>query len=307
MINSKHIALLAASDTVGRGERVNGVCDANDGNTLPCLYSNNSIMPSSNHYKTSFATQQNIKGFIDAKGLNNCAFVTLTFPDHVTDIREASRRFNSFRTNFLKKYTDDYIGVYELQQNGRVHFHFVVDLGFDIKTGFNFQQVKKRNYSSAHPKLRQLWREWRAFLPNYGFGRFEVVPIKGNAEAAAFYLAGYITKSLKNRRLEDKGFRIVRSSRKGSGSWKVCSSRFVFNTVKSRLWRIGLSNWFKNSREALQRRLLTDGIFRPLKFFNSKNYDYILREIFGVKWAYLNREEIMNFAIDINPPNSQLA
>ncbi|MDK4685633.1 hypothetical protein QDY72_10800, partial [Kingella negevensis] len=69
---------------------------------------------------------ENIQSFINYFGMQNCGFLTLTFSDDVKCVYEASKRFNSFRTNFLTKVTLSYIGVYERHKSGRIHFHFVV-------------------------------------------------------------------------------------------------------------------------------------------------------------------------------------
>ena len=71
--------------------------------------------------KTAFAFEENVKNLIDYVGISNVAFVTLTFPDHVTDPREASRRFNSLNTGFLKQQINGYIDDYELHKSGRIH------------------------------------------------------------------------------------------------------------------------------------------------------------------------------------------
>lgn len=164
---------------------------AGSGATLPCLNSNNSISEqvppvyfrdfshqetqefSTSGRKSAAALEMNIHGLIDAYGIDNCAFVTLTFPDHVTDPREASRRFNSLNSNFLRHQIDGYVGVFELHKSGRIHFHFVVNLGFDCRTGFDFQAVANGDYSSASPRLRALLLVCAPLFFYYSSGRFK--------------------------------------------------------------------------------------------------------------------------------------
>lgn len=104
---------------------------------FPCLNSNNSIgglkvapiVPpravarreekekefnefSNSHRKSAYALEQNVRGFIEHFGIEHVGFLTLTFADHVTDSKEAQRRFNSLRTNYLKKHYSNYIRVW---------------------------------------------------------------------------------------------------------------------------------------------------------------------------------------------------
>lgn len=143
---------------------------------LPCLNSNNSIgtrQPietkeiqqarskveklnefSTSHKKSAYALELNVKSFIEKFGINHVGFLTLTFKDHVTDAKEAQRRFNSLRTNFLKKHYPNYIRVIERTKTGRIHYHLIVSVNEDIRRGLNFQEIAKRNYKSANLSIR---------------------------------------------------------------------------------------------------------------------------------------------------------
>lgn len=285
---------------------------AGSGATLPCLNSNNSISEqvppvyfhdfshqetqefSTSGRKSAAALEMNIHGLIDAYGIDNCAFVTLTFPDHVTDPREASRRFNSMNSNFLRHQIDGYVGVFELHKSGRIHFHFVVNLGFDCRTGFDFQAVANGDYSSASPRLRALWKLWRERLPAYGFGRFQVVPIKGGAKGIAAYVAKYVGKSLAARKPEHKGFRLVRCSMDKAQKWKRANSCFSFVSAGSRHWRECLKQWFLMVKDYLKQSSLQRGRILPHRM-DADDYDDFLRDAIGSKWAFLNRRQILAF------------
>lgn len=287
---------------------------AGSGATLPCLYSNNSIGGSSapapyrdfskerqedkafstSGRKSAFMLETNIKGFIETYGIDNCAFVTLTFPDHVTDPREASRRFNSLNSNFLRHQIDGYIGVYELHKSGRIHFHLIVNLGFDCRSGFDFQAVAGGKYFSVQPRLRALWKLWRERLPAYGFGRFQVVPIKGGVKGISAYVAKYVGKSLSEKKPEHKGFRLIRASLEKGRLWKVCRGGFSFISSGSSRWRECLKRWFYFYRDYWWDYFLRKG--RILRYrMDESDYHEFLRDCFGSKWAFVNRSQILKF------------
>ena len=121
---------------------------------LPCLFRNNSTEISSktpsdtlphqafelstNLKKSASALAWNVQYFVDTYGLSNVGFLTLTFRDHVTDPKEAQRRFNSLKTHILAKRYRAYIRVMEPMKSGRIHYHLLVALHSDIRTGFDF-------------------------------------------------------------------------------------------------------------------------------------------------------------------------
>ena len=113
-----------------------------------------------------------------------------------------------------------------------------MDVGFDLRSGFDFDAVAAGDYRSACPKLKQLWAKWREVLPRYGFGRFQVVPVMGGAGGIAKYLG----KSLEARKPEHEGFRLVRSSK--GALWKRCSATFSWISAGSHRWRACLKAWF---------------------------------------------------------------
>ncbi|MEO6847155.1 MAG: hypothetical protein ABI254_07845 [Chthoniobacterales bacterium] len=100
-------------------------------------------------------------------GLENIGFLTLSFADHVTDAREAGRRINSLLTNVIRKRYPDYIAVLERMKNKRIHYHLLVAVGADIRTGFDFAAVKQKDYRTASAHLRSEWAFWRRTAPKY--------------------------------------------------------------------------------------------------------------------------------------------
>lgn len=108
---------------------------------------------STSHKKSAAALEMNVRQFIEVFGIEKVGFLTLTFADDVQDVKEASRRFHSLRTNFLKKHFEHYVCVYERMKSGRIHFHLIVNTREDIRRGLNFQQIQARNYTSANKNL----------------------------------------------------------------------------------------------------------------------------------------------------------
>lgn len=222
------------------------------GASLPCLYSNNCIEePLSKHRKEQILALcgilapyqkrqahtlfSNVQRLIDqATSPGHVGFFTLTTKD-TTDKEEFSRRWHSFNTNYFSQSPNfgHWIGCFEQQKRGAWHLHILVVMPYDIREGLNFSELEKRQYKTASPYLRAVWRELRGACIRYGFGRHELVPIKSNAEAMARYVGKYISKHIGQREEAAKGKRLVTSSR----GWVKNSSNFAWNTPGSQEWR----------------------------------------------------------------------
>lgn len=258
--------------SANRGARVSAPADGRAG--LPCLYSNNSIETEKNndlddtlnklspyHRKQAEVIFTNTRNFIEQHGLERVGFLTLTFQDNVRDHKEASRRFNSLNSNFLSTVFGNWMLVKERQKRGAWHYHLLVDCKADIRTGFDFGAVCKRDYSSAPAELRLLWRVLRKELPKYNFGRSELLPIRSNSECMARYVGKYISKHIENRTTEDKGVRLFSCSK----GFRVANTNFAWNSVGSWLWRAKLRQFS-----------ITHGVC---------HFEH-LKEKFGPKWAW---------------------
>jgi hypothetical protein len=195
-------------------------------------------------------------------GLERLGFLTLTFADHVVDIREAQRRFNSLRTNVLARRYSASIAVVERQKSGRIHFHLLVVLDSDIRSGFDFDAIARHDYRSAGQVLRQEWAYWRQTAVKYGFGRTELLPVKSTSEGIAKYVGKYIAKHLDARKEEDRGARLVRYTRNA----RKCGTRFAWAGVRGWLWRAKVKQFAAGF-----------GIASPEG----------MRHSFGSRWAYL--------------------
>lgn len=223
------------------------------GASLPCLYSNNSnenpleslrtqrIMAlcgllSPHHKRQAETLFLNVSRLTRiAPSLGHLGFLTLTTKDNCSDAKEYSRRWNSFRTGYFSQspHFRQFIGTFERQTRGSWHLHLLVVLTGDIRTEVDFEAFTRGNYRTAGPYLRNLWRELRAKLVLYGFGRHELLPIRSNADGMARYMGKYISKHIGARKEEDKGKRLVTASQ----DWIKNSSKFAWNTEGGKEWR----------------------------------------------------------------------
>ncbi len=257
---------------------------------LPCLFRNNSTEISSktppeplsplafelsaNLKKSASALAWNVQYFVDTYGLSNVGFLTLTFRDHVTDPKEAQRRFNSLKTHILSSRYRAYIRVMEPMKSGRIHYHLLVALHSDIRTGFDFPAVYRQDYSSANKAIRSEWSFWRKTAPKYGFGRTELMPVRSNSEGIGRYVGKYISKGIESRTEQFKGVRLVEYSRKA----KIASTRFQFVSDGSYEWRRKLSIFVHYIADNMGCEPSFDG----------------LRRVLGSRWSYHWRDFIMN-------------
>lgn len=258
--------------------------------------------------KSLYAFNLNVKSFIDYFGVENCGFLTLTFADDVKDVREASKRFNSMRTNFLSKHVLGYIGVYERTKRGRIHFHFVVAMKFEIANGFNWANYELARKGirglkiTTNSDLSEFWSLMRSQLVNYGFGSInELTPIR-SAGGAARYLAKYLLKGFEFRREDDKGFRFVRSSRGTADTWRACTCNFAWVGKGSSYWRSALKFFVEGTAKkvgvfnSFYAQKGNNGIFTvrsELFCMNERNYSDILKKVYGAKWCYFLKDEIL--------------
>jgi len=263
------------------------------GDSLLYLYSNNSIehttinsqeqiktevvnnlcnLLTPYHRRQAHTLHSNVERLINkvAPSINHVAFFTLTFPANVTDSQEAYKRYRSLNTNFLSTWSEfkDWVCVKERQKRGAWHYHLIAVMAQDIRTGVNFEELEKRHYGSAGPYLRNIWKTLRENLPNYGFGRSELLPVKSNAEAMGRYVGKYISKHVGQRDEEDKGVRLISYSK----GWQKNSCNFSWNTDGAQDWRRKLSLF-------AQRIGCTE--------------IYQLTEKLGLGWAYKYAEDIM--------------
>lgn len=257
---------------------------------LPCLsYSHISIIDSSDspnsalpnlvtlsgsRKKSAWILSESVRLVASQYGLACCGFLTLTFRDHVTCPKEAQRRLNSLISNVINDRYLTYVGVFERQKSGRIHYHFLVALRDDIRSGFDFAAIANQDYRSANAALRAEWAFLRKAAPAYGFGRTELLPIRSSTEAIAKYVGKYIAKNIDARRDDqDKGVRLVRYARNARAG--TCHFQFYRS---ARDWRRKVA-MFAALVQAHHPDTIISGIAD-------------LSRVVGPRWAHNNREFI---------------
>ncbi len=219
---------------------------------------------SAGHKKTAYALEQNVLFLFQRHGLERIGFLTLTFARHVVTHEAAQKSLRSLITGVIKRRYVEFIIVVERMNSGRIHYHLLVPMAEDIRTGFDFEAVKLREYRSASAYLRNEWLFWQVTAPKYGFGRTELLPIRRTAEGVAKYVGKYIGKHLGQRLKEDARARLVRYSK---GANRV-STRFSWVSPGAAHWRAKLG-----------------ALCRALNY-TPENYQERLREDFGENWVY---------------------
>ena len=255
---------------------------------LPCQNSHKCIeggvlTPSSR--RTAFALQVNVQAMVERHGIERVGFLTLTFAEHILDAKVAQRRMHSLVSNVLKPRYREAIRVLERQKSGRIHYHLLVALHEDVRTGVDFDAMfpekgsgKTPDYRSAPTALRREWVFWRSTAKCYGFGRTELAPVRSSSEAIGRYVGKYISKHLEVRQIEDKRVRLV--SYLGP---KVATTRFAWVSPGAAEWRKKLGAYIRMLYQA-------GALFAPT--FEAM----ALR--FGPKWAYELRDLIATFPTD---------
>ena len=160
---------------------------------LPCLKKDNCTNVSSN--RSRFVAEENIRLYIEDHGENNVGVLTVTTPSQCLSAFEFQKKWRSWRGHFLVELFPSGMWVRERQpRTGSWHAHCVVDVGWDIRTDFPFDQVARGFYANVDPRLRDLWKRLRESVEGYGLGRTELLPIKGSGSGCARYLVKYLAK-----------------------------------------------------------------------------------------------------------------
>jgi hypothetical protein len=188
--------------------------------------------------KSQFVAEENIRLFVQFTGENNVGVFLLTLPDGLS-IKEFQKKWHSFLTGVLRKIFPSGMWTRERQpRSGCWHCHAVVDMRRDIKTGFPFEEVARKDYRNVDRELRALWRLLRVKAKAYGFGWNTLEPIKTNGKVAAKYLAKYLSKA------QSSNFRVGEERARLFGVWG--RKRFVFHRfswVSGRIFRRRLA-WY---------------------------------------------------------------
>ena len=191
-----------------------------------------------NNRRTQFVAEMNISCYIRFAGESQIMVGYLTCPG-AQSLVEFQRMWKSFLNGVLKKRFPSGMAVRERQsRTGDWHAHFVVHVGFDVRSGYPWNSVKMREYRGVDSRIRDLWRVLREKSEVYGFGRSNLEPLKASGQAAARYVSKYLSK----RTGSDK---MVGEERCALftvwGTRRYCSDRFSWNTIRGRENRRRLS------------------------------------------------------------------
>lgn len=225
--------------------------------------------------KVALALSWNVANLCKTWGIERVGFLTLTFADHVTDPREAQRRFNSLATNVLRKRYPAFVAVLERQKSGRIHYHLLVVLPYDIRTGIDFDAIASGDYKTANKSLRLEWAYWRKTAPVFRFGRTELLPIKSDADALGQYVGKYIAKGQAFRTEADKGVRLVRYS----GGARMATCKFAELNKYPNEWRAKVCTFVRQMAHA--------NPHRRIRCMDDIAFHY------GKRWAYQYRDYIL--------------
>jgi hypothetical protein len=200
-----------------------------------------------------------IEWMVRKHGLNHVGLLTLTFgvpgsgrgSQETRELREQAKelefvqkRWHSLLSNVIAKWYEDWVCVLEMHSDGVWHFHVVVSVKPDIRTGTDIDTLTnyklpykmRRGVRFRNEALAAEWSELRAVCCKYRFGRAELMPIKKTGEALARYVAGYLAKSWA-RVPSGRKSRLVRLCRGLSGS---ITMRFSPNTLGNLIYRTRL-------------------------------------------------------------------
>lgn len=170
---------------------------------------------SSPQRKALYCLTENVERFVEQHGKDRVAVMTLTFKGRLTDPSEASKRLNSFMSNFLRERIDSFITVKELHESGSWHYHLLVSFQAPICFGFRWKYAKDRKavpvFKTATRTLKAFWRDIREAAPKYGFGRSEILPVRTGKGLAKYFSKAILQRALDPERF--KGVRLVSYSR----------------------------------------------------------------------------------------------
>jgi hypothetical protein len=227
--------------------------------------------------KTAFCLQENVQAMVKLFGVDHVLFLTHTLPDEpwTRDHKEVSRRWNSYRTGWMRARVDEYILVPERHQDGRIHYHLIIAVPWSVgQATFDHAAVDRRDYRTANPELKAFWKDQREACARYGLGRPQSTPVKTTGKQIGVYVGKYIGKNVEGRLLADVGARLVRYS-------KGLKKRIDFLTANAFAWNSKRALLFRGKLKKVASKC---GITEPEHF----------KEHFGRTWAFTAQKRIVS-------------
>lgn len=129
-----------------------------------------------NRKKTLQRNRRDIRRLVNCNIQENSKFITLTFADNITDLKQANYEWKKFKQRLETKvgYKLQYLVVIEFQKRGAIHYHCVM---------FNLLYIKA-------DKLSEIWGN--------GFIKINAID---NVDNIGAYVCKYITKDNDDDRL----------------------------------------------------------------------------------------------------------
>ena len=125
---------------------------------LPCLKKDNCIR--NGRHRSVFRAEASIRLYVQKYGEETCALLTVTTPSECLEAKEFQAKWHSYQTNIVREYISHWVWTRERQpRSGNWHCHAVVNVGWDVKTNFPFEQVSSGFYANVDCRLE-----------NYGSG-----------------------------------------------------------------------------------------------------------------------------------------
>lgn len=134
----------------------------------------------------------NLQNLIKCNEKDFKTFITLTFEENITDVKEANKKFNVWRRNFKRLVPDfKYVCVPEFQKRGAVHYHLMTNVAYD-----NFKvlsQGERRIYNKQSGW--QVGRDVKGWVYGHSMAK----------NMSSINLVGYITKYM-TKDIDDRLF-----------------------------------------------------------------------------------------------------
>ncbi len=144
-------------------------------------------------YKNIMRSKFNLQRLVKTNEDRFTTFITLTFKENITDIKQANKLFSNF-VRQIKKVKNDfcYICVPEFQKRGAVHYHLLTNINYnDDKI---ISQTEKRIWDRNAKKYNNFRTISYGF--NYGFTNVQNLDKISNVVG---YISKYMTKDIDNR------------------------------------------------------------------------------------------------------------